>query len=426
MKIKKIVFLITVSIGLIIYSINIFATVRNGQAETVLEQFKTNNSGYKAAQKRGEMYHNDLYDIEVIDYENTISSNNLFLQNFEEEYNIQMESGEMIDAGKLAEQIDNYILDNILNKQKAAYSQMQGSISKAKSLYPNAEQGHTGERLLFQQYCDLLYLPVNDAEVAYYSALETEYRAELNIVTAKQIEGYSRKIDVSSTNAKLESLLAKKNIAINDYTSAKLKIEKNTGVAISNIEEYQIPDHSIYTRDKIKEEFRTVGTYIAYQDCLCGIYQNYIGTIREISNQMSENMLSTLTSEVEPTPSDLIFELKLKQYMSNEISNYEIEIQICELNKAQYETDISLYTDQLYYAVNEYMALYQAIQTEIDADRKQRCVQEALYTEGMGTHYEVLQWDTKIKEKELELRKAQYQLMRVVYIIDHHIENQEI
>lgn len=428
MKKSKIICAICISITVITSFgfVLIWASVRNDKTEAILEQYKKNNPDYMAAVKKSEMIQNNTYGIEIRDLEASLSSNSVRIHNATEAYEIYLESGGADAVKDIAEELDGYMIDAALYKQRIAYNQMQQALSQVRTDYP--DQGYNGEedQLLFQQYCDYMSLSVLDARLSYYEALEEEYETELNIIKAKREEGYARQVDVKSVNVKLDNMRIEKSSLQNELTYMRSKVEGNSGVILDKIDYAQVPENLLYSAETILEGFLSSGTYTAYNRHLAEAYSSYISHLTGILDEIKGNPLSQITVEIEPIEDYILDEQELIQYLEGEISNYEAEMQICGLRNTQYEINISLYADKLYHVIVQYLAQHQAIQAELDVLNSQRAVQVALYEGGLSRQYEIFQYDTKIKEKEYQSTQVIYQLMRIVYIIDNHIENQEI
>lgn len=399
------------------------AAVGNSQIEMILSQYQNNNPTYIAAQKKSEMTIHDTYGIEMREQENTISSNNVRIGNCTETYRSQLEIGGIEAARETAEELDQYMLDNISRKQKIAYYQIQQSLNHIKG---GNEHNSNQKNLIFQQYCNGLMLSVLDAKKAYYVAIETEYQAELNIEEARKKEGYAREIDCKAVQAKLETLRAEKSAVQNEFSHIKQKVERYSGISIDTIQYGQIEETVNLQQNNVLQGFREVGIYEQYNHLLTEAYKNYSRELTVLLNQMNERTLIQLTPEIEPTENHIQYEQELKEYLEEEITNYEMEVQICDLQYRQYEMDLGLYVMNLCDAAMDYASQYKATQAELDVLNQQRTIQNALYEEGMGRHYEVLQIETNIKKVEYQKQEICYQYMRIIFIIENYLENQDI
>lgn len=426
-KLIRFIFIFIVTISISITSTNlIIAAMNDYQAQAAIDQYVSNNPNYQIAVIQEEMVPSNMYGIEKRKLNHTISENELRRQNLNDLYDTKILFGGTDMAKDTADEIDSCIMDQHYNKQKAAYLDLQIATTDLSTEYPKEANGSQIDEMKYAFYCDYLSFSLYRAKLDYYTALETECRAKSGIAKAQREEGYIRPIDLESANVELERVLAEKKNLEQQLNSARQKLSVTSQVSMNTIEANQYPANCTYREDDVLAGFQSANHYVEFNQRLQTLYSEYVAQLENIISNMDTEPLSQYTTESEVTEDHIKDEEEFRQYLITEIENYRSNIEILTYKVSQYEIDLRLYVTALCNKLMECKDQYQLLQSEITVLSKQRNIQNALLEEGLSRRYEILQYDTKIKEKEYQREEALYQLLRIIYIMEHYVENQEV
>lgn len=416
---------IIIVISLIFSNLLVAASV-DSQAQVALNQYATTNPNYQIAKLQENMLPSNMYSLEERQLRETISENEINIQSLYDLYEAKLLVDESDAVKNIAEDLDGLLMDNYVNKQKLVYQKLQNAIAELSKEYPEEANGNQTKTMEFQFYCEYINIPLYSARLSYYTAMENECNAKLKIVKAQKEEGYARSIDEEIVQAELAGISAEKKAVEQQIAYARQRITLNSGVPADVAITNQLQTGLSYEYEAVLSGFQSASHYTVFNQRLQELYAGYATELEGIASDMEYTPLSQITTDVNVSEAHSAYEREFRKYLGDEVKNYQSNAQICAYKNEQYAIDLSVYVVALCNAVKEYEGNYQAVQLEIEALKKQREAQIALQAEGMSRQYEVLQFDTKIKEKEYQREETLYQLLRVVYILEHYVEKQEV